>query len=52
MEDERSNAEGLVFDFINWEDTGVGLISEEEEVKQSVYSLLNLFVDWSREQAG
>ena len=53
IEDDGGIAEDLASDFVNWADTGVGLITEEEEVeRRSVYSLFNSFKDWSEEGLG
>lgn len=53
VEDTGGNAENLAMDFVNWADTGVGLITGEEEVeRRSVSSLFNSFKDWTREEMG
>lgn len=53
VEDTAGNAEDLALDFVNWADTGVGLITEEEEVeRRNIHSLFNSFNDWKREELG
>merc|ERR1711957_26937 len=52
VEDEGT-AEDLASDFVNWAETGVGLLSREEGAeRRSVYSLFNSFNDWKREDTG
>jgi hypothetical protein len=47
VEDTGNNAENLAMDFVNWGESGLGLISEEEqEERKKIYEL---FRDWADE---
>jgi len=47
VEDKGGAAAGLALDFVNWADSGLGLIGEEEEIdRRKVY---DLFKDWTLE---
>lgn len=47
VEDKGDSAASLAMDFVNWADSGLGLIEEEEEVERR--KVFDLFKDWKRE---
>ena len=47
VEDSGNNAENLAMDFVNWGESGLGLISEDEQAERKKIS--DLFRDWADE---
>jgi len=47
VEDSGNNAENLALDFVNWGESGLGLISEDEQAERKKIS--ELFRDWADE---
>lgn len=47
VDDVGNNAQNLALDFVNWGETGLGLISEEEQAERKKIS--ELFTDWAEE---
>jgi ankyrin repeat protein len=47
VEDAGNNAENLAMDFVNWGESGLGLISEEEQGERK--KIYELFKDWADE---
>lgn len=47
VEDSGNNAENLAMDFVNWGESGLGLISEDEQAERKKIS--ELFRDWADE---
>jgi ankyrin repeat protein len=47
VDDVSNNAQNLALDFVNWGESGLGLISEEEQAERKKIS--ELFTDWAEE---
>ena len=47
VDDSGNNAENLAMDFVNWGESGLGLISEDEHAERKKIS--ELFRDWADE---
>ena len=47
VEDKGGSAADLAMDFVNWADSGLGLIGEDEEIERR--KVFDLFKDWKHE---